>query len=423
MEAQKNVADEVKQEEATIRQFYDNGTFGQFDFQLWGSDELIDAYQQLEKSAKKVDWDLPIVYDKNIGSLVKIHAANIRGLICTVSAKEIAKLVNAHTASVFDANIRAFLGSRGTVNEAIYSTCTNTKTSQQFWFLNNGLTLICDHFSEVPLPDTAMVKMQNLQIVNGCQTAMTFAQAENKGQLAADVFVLTRIYETGDPGLGEVIVRTTNTQNKISSRDLHSNDSVQIDMENGFRKYGLWYERKARQYDSKALDPKLIFTNEFVGQSYLAAVLKKPSDARRRKYKIWGEYYKQIFSGKSIEQHILPALVYQAASTWLKTKSKPKTDLQHKIAENGELHLTRMVAFELLGGDTWNDNAMLIAKVKTFPSIAASLDAKFDSSLNVLTQVIKKQVPDLEELDAYFKSAALDTEIEKHLYKKVKKNV
>ena len=416
-----NLSDEVLQEKGTIRQFYDNGTFRQFDFQLWGADELVDAFQQLEKSAKKVNWDLPIIYDKNVGSLVKVHSANIRGMICTVSGKEIAKLVTSHMGSVFDANIRVFLGTQGAVNEDIYATCSNAKTSHQFWFLNNGLTIVCDQFSEVPLPDNAMVKMKNLQIVNGCQTAMTLAEAENKGQLVSDVNVLTRIYETADSNLGEVIVRTTNTQNKISSRDLHSNDNIQVDMEKAFLKYGLSYERKARQYDGKKIDPVLIFTNEAVGQSYLAAVLKKPSDARRRKYKVWGEYYKQIFSGKAIEGYVLPALVYRSAARWLKLKNKARTELQHKVAHNGELHLTRMVAFEFLGGDFWNNTELLASKVKALMKDASPLDSMFAGALKTLTKIIKKQVPDLEELDAYLKSAALDTEIDKRLYKGFKK--
>jgi hypothetical protein len=250
---------------------------------------------------------------------------------------------------------------------------------------------------------------------------MTLSEAENKGQLINDVNVLTRIYETADSKLGEIIVRTTNTQNKINSRDLHSNDSIQVDMEQGFKKYGLWYERKARQYDGKKIDPTLIFTNEAVGQSYLAAVLRKSSDARRRKYKVWGEYYKQIFSGKAIERYILPVLTYRSAAQWLKTKNKAKTELQYKIAQNGELHLTRIVAYEFLGGDIWNNTELLSTKIKALQKNSAMLDSLFGNALKTLTKIIKKQVPGLEELDTYFKSAALDVEIDKCLYKGIKK--
>lgn len=414
-----NISDEVIQEKGTIKQFYDTGTFRQFDCQLWGADELVEAFQQLEKFSKKVNWDLPIVYDKNVGSLIKIHSANIRGMICTVSGEEIAKLVNSNLGFVFDANIRVFLGPLGGVNQDIYATCTTPAASHQFWFLNNGLTIVCDQFSEVPLPDNAIVKMKNLQIVNGCQTAMTLAEAAKKGQLAKDVFVLTRIYDTADSNLGDIIVRTTNTQNKISSRDLHSNDKIQIDMESAFRKYGLWYERKARQYATNKIDPSLIFTNESVGQSYLAAVLKKPSDARRRKYKIWGEYYKQIFAGKAIEQYILPTLILRSANSWLK-QMKFKKELQDKIARNGEMHLSRMVAFEFLGGDFWNNTELLSSKIKPLLKDPHMLHPLFVKSLDVLTKIIMKQVPDLEELDSFFKSVALDSEIEKHLHKSKK---
>jgi len=69
-----------------------------------------------------------------------------------------------------------------------------------------------------------------MQIVNGCQTATALALAEKAGKLAPDTRVMLRIYETADAQLVDKIVLTTNNQNKISSRDLRSNDKIQIDM-------------------------------------------------------------------------------------------------------------------------------------------------------------------------------------------------
>ncbi len=153
-------------------------------------------------------------------------------------------------------------------------------------FLNNGIAVVCDKFDPVTDPDNAHVKLQNLQIVNGCQTATTIALAQKEGKLAQDVRVLTRIYQTQDPALVDRIVLTTNNQNQISSRDLRANDPVQVDMEHAFSIYGYYYERKPRQFDGKPIDLKKLFTNEYVAQAYLAIVLKTPSDGRARKYKV-----------------------------------------------------------------------------------------------------------------------------------------
>src|SRR5262249_55025637 len=151
----------------------------------------------------------------------------------------------------------------------------------------------------------AHVKLQNLQIVNGCQTATTIALAQKEGKLAQDVRVLTRIYQTQDPALVDRIVLTTNNQNQISSRDLRANDPIQVDMERAFSIYGYYYERKPRQFDGQTIDLKKLFTNEYVAQAYLAIVLRTPSDGRARKYKVWGESHTRIFSGAPVEPYII----------------------------------------------------------------------------------------------------------------------
>jgi AIPR protein len=68
---------------------------------------------------------------------------NALSKICTTSALEIARIVNGDpNGSVFDSNIRRFLGKRGNVNKDILKTCTDVNVSYQFWFLNNGITII-----------------------------------------------------------------------------------------------------------------------------------------------------------------------------------------------------------------------------------------------------------------------------------------
>ena len=155
--------------------------------------------------------------------------------MCTTTAKEIGRIVNDDSiGSIFDSNIRRFLGTRGAVNTDIKATCTSPQSSYLFWFLNNGLTAVCDGFDAVTDPDAPLIKVQNIQIVNGCQTASTLALAEREGGLTPDTRLLFKLYATNDPKLISQIVLTTNNQNKINSRDLRANDTVQMDMEAGF---------------------------------------------------------------------------------------------------------------------------------------------------------------------------------------------
>jgi hypothetical protein len=160
------ISPEFGQEAKTIRDQYDNGTFASFSFEALGADELVHSVNAAEKYNRKVDADIPIRHDSNNPSLIKYHAEGLKGLVCTAAAVDIAKIMNSDpTGSVFDANVRRFLGSRGAVNGEIQRTCSGKTESHLFWFLNNGLTIVCDQADPVTDPDYAHIKITNMQIV------------------------------------------------------------------------------------------------------------------------------------------------------------------------------------------------------------------------------------------------------------------
>src|SRR6185295_7571831 len=182
------VSDEFTQELKGIREAYGNDTFETFSIEPLGFDELTHSSKMQERQTRQVNADLKIKYDANNPSVIKYYAQDLQGLVCSIPASEIARLVNDNPdGAVFDLNIRRFLGSRGAVNKDIQATCTSVAASYEFWFLNNGITIVCDKFDPVTDPDNAHVKLQNLQIVNGCQTATTIALAQKESKLAQDV--------------------------------------------------------------------------------------------------------------------------------------------------------------------------------------------------------------------------------------------
>jgi hypothetical protein len=423
-----DVSPEFQQEKKTIMDQYDNGTFAKFDFQIWGADELVNYSNKLERTNRKIDADLRILYDTNNPSLIKYHTGELKGIICTVSAKEIAEVIKKDKDdAIFDSNIRRFLGSRGAVNSDIKKTCTDPSVSFQFWFLNNGITIVCDSFDAVTDPDDPRVKIRNMQIVNGCQTSKTLAMAASEGGLTKDTRVLLRIYETTNINLVDKIVLTTNNQNKITSRDLHANKPEQIDMQNGFAKYGYFYERKSRQYDDKpGLDINHIMVNEIVAQSYLSIVLKMPSDASRRKYKVWSELYDKIFNGKQgVEPYILATKIYLLISKMLEDEkySNSTDDIQRKLANNGSFHIARIVAHLWRKSDEWGNEVTedMKEKIDNLEKMPQCLNKHLEKALNILSRIIRKKYADIDVVNT-LKLASLDSDINKHLYtRKVKK--
>jgi len=409
---------EFDEELKAINQKYDNGTYDHFELRPWGADELVSTLNEIEKRKRQIDANIPIRYDTNNPSLIKYHAAGLKGLVCTASAADIAAVVmDDTTGTVFDLNVRRFLGEKKSVNADILSTCTEKDDAPLFWFLNNGVTIVCDYFDAVADPDNPHVQVKNMQIINGCQTASALALARQRGDLQDSSKVLLRIYETNDLDVVNRIVQSTNNQNQVSTRDLRANDDVQHDMEQMFAAKGYYYERKVRQYYGAGVDPKKILTNEEVAQAYLALVMKRPADARRRKYKIWGELYAQVFCGAVVEAYLAPALLAEAMKSWLSASDNGKSadDVLRKVANNGGFHIARIVSHWWREGVEWNDAAGMSPRIERLEA-GEDLADYFDHALVMLSDMIRSDATYLADIDGALKSGKLDMDINRAMY-------
>lgn len=417
------LSSEYGQEVRGILAKYDNGTFAEFSFETLGADELVSLINRIEKRNRSIDADVPIRYDANTPSLIRYQTQGLKGVICTATARDIANLVIADpTGALFDSNIRRFLGKGRSVNADILKTATEPASSYLFWFLNNGVTIVCDSCDPVTDPDNPMVKITNLQIVNGCQTATALAHAERDGVLRPDTRVLLKIFETADPTLSSRIVLTTNNQNRISTRDLKANDAVQLDMQRRFERYDLLYEHKINQYATTTITAgQRIVSNEEVGQAFLAIALKKPGDARRRKYKVWADNYAQIFSGSSVEPHVICVLLYQAANVWARTARRAAgiTELRRKLINNALLHIARIASFLWRASDSFVEpTATLEAQITTLQTTPTVMNPLFDDALNRLEALINANPDFANDVDGALKSALLETAITRALHRR-----
>ncbi len=416
----KDISDEFNDELQRIRDQYDNDTFEAFSIKALGCDELTDLSKMWERRSKKVDSNLKIKYDKNNPSYIRYDSKDLKGVVCSVPALEIANLVNGNPdGSIFDLNIRQYLGSRGKVNKDILDTSTSDE-SYKFWFLNNGITIVCDSFDAVPDHDRPQVKLKNLQIVNGCQTATSIAAAQKLNLLKRDVYVITRIYETKDHELVSRIVLTTNNQNQITSRNLRANDPIQIDMEKAFKILGYYYERKPRQYENEDIDINKVFDNEFVGQAYMGVVLKNPAEARARRYRIWGDMHNKVFSGRDkIEPYIFSTLLSTRISQWLRKSEhyNAKNTTERVTARRGLFHIARIASYLIRGEDSWsNSTTQLKKKIKTLDHKPEDLETIFEKAFQDLLSIVKTS-DYKEDLERGFKAAVLDKSIDRKLHK------
>jgi len=416
------ISDECWQEIDVLKEQFDNGTFSSFNFELIGAIEIIDRLNSQEKKNKKINADIKIKYDTNSPSLIKYHAYGLKGIICTTSAKEIARIVNEDDKGfIFDLNIRKYLGSLGTVNKDIKETCSDEDSSHLFWFLNNGVTIVCDKLDPVTDPDNPHIKIENLQIVNGCQTSSSLAIAEKEGLLLENTNVILKIFETDNLNLVDKIVLTTNNQNKITNRNLRANDKIQRDFERAFEIYDYFYERKPRQYSDK--DPTKIIPNEDAATAYLAIVLKRPSDARSRKYKIWNDYYESIFKTNLIESFIISYLIKTKTSQFLNESSyvTSDNDIERYISKNAQYHISRMTSFIWRKTDNWNKPNDLSKDLKDLENNNNLLNEHIETALKELKTIIEQNNIYKADINNALKSSILDNDISSILHNKYRK--
>lgn len=81
------------------------------------------------------------------GQLIAENMNHMRVLVGRVAASQIAALFDLHGYGLLERNIRRYLGLHGNrVNTAIHNTLCSDK-ADQFYFYNNGVTVVCDRFS------------------------------------------------------------------------------------------------------------------------------------------------------------------------------------------------------------------------------------------------------------------------------------
>ncbi|MFL7024145.1 AIPR family protein [Enterovibrio norvegicus] len=414
------ISDECYDEMNKIHRDYDNDTFNQFNLNLISSNELIEAQEATNVKHKNIDVDVPVIYDVNNPSIINYQQNGVQSIICTLSAIELAKVISKDTKRhIFDLNVRRYLGLKGGVNSSIYNTCTTPERNKLFWFLNNGLTITCDHFDMVQDPDSPHIKLKNIQIVNGCQTASTLTAAYEAGALLEGTTVLARIYKANIENLVDDIVVTTNTQNKITPRDLRSNHPEQIDIQNIFSSYDFFYERKPREFDSNdSAISSNTFTNDFVGRAVLSVVHGKSGDARSRKGKIWSEHYKKIFmETQNAETLVLPTVLYYKVKQVLDSYDVSEgSQTRRYLVKNASLHIARIVCMLWRKSEDWKNRPKLEADYEKLLSGKVDVDKITNSALQVIEKYFT-EVDDDPDLNSELKSSQFDNVIKAFVYR------
>lgn len=148
-----------------------------------------------------------------------------------VNAEEVAQWYKSHGDRLFRKNLRKLIG-KSEINKFISDTAV--ENPEQFWYFNNGITVLCQDVRKKPLGggtnESGVFECVGVSVVNGAQTVGSIADAY---QRSPDTVKKARVHVRfisvagGPEEFATSVTRATNTQNRIENRDFAALDTNQ----------------------------------------------------------------------------------------------------------------------------------------------------------------------------------------------------
>jgi len=134
-------------------------TQSKFSFHFYGAEELL----KLSRKSRAETLDL---------KASEYMTTALEGVICLVELKDYYDFINDADSDelrgwLFEENVRDYEGKNVEVNKGIRSTLENPKPNEDFWWLNNGITIVA---TNAPVAGKTVI-ITDPKIVNGLQTS------------------------------------------------------------------------------------------------------------------------------------------------------------------------------------------------------------------------------------------------------------
>lgn len=265
--------------------------FAKVNTHLVGADELYDLYNAKSSLTFHLQCSENIIAcsEKEFIALVKV------GEYYSFITDENHKLIS----SIFEANVRDYQGNVA-VNKQIRETLELPANDENFWWLNNGITMLA---SEVQTLAGRQLRINEPEIVNGLQTTSEIFQffSQNQERAVEDTrSVLIRIIVPDSEDTRDHIILATNNQTRIPTTSLRATDQIHRQIEMFFKTYGLFYDRRKNYYRNQGKPIAQIISISFLAQCMMTIVLGKPDYARARPSTLitHNETYKKLYNGK-----------------------------------------------------------------------------------------------------------------------------
>ncbi len=261
-------------------------SFAETSFDFLGSSELLKWY------FKKPDKDITLHTEDNLPISSEFGTA----YLCVVPLSNFFNFIvddrKQLRSQIFEANVRDYLG-RAHVNKEISETL-NGDGKEQFWWLNNGVTIICSKIWSTGKP----VHITDPLVVNGLQTSHIVYKHFSDPAKRDKRSILIRVIQCTDASSIDRIIKATNSQTEIKPIHLHSTEPIHRKIEVSLKDYGFYYDRRKNFYRNQGRSVPEIVTIQQMAQAVVAVLLQRPADARARPSTVADRIYNSIFSDK-----------------------------------------------------------------------------------------------------------------------------
>ena len=249
--------------------------------------------------------------------------------------------------SMFEANVRDYQG-QTEVNEAIASTLS-AEPVEDFWWLNNGVTVLASQGSIVGKTLT----IRDPQIVNGLQTSTEiFNYRSRSGDNNDDRAILVRVIVSDDEGSRDRIIRATNSQTSIPAASLRATDMIHRNIEDRFESVGLYYDRRKNSQKNAGRARESIITIPYLAQAVAAIVLQQPDDSRARPSSLLktNATYLSVFNGDyPIDIYLMCTQTMRRIDMFLRAEAQSVSEISRNDIQ---YHLAMVAIYRLLGCPT-----------------------------------------------------------------------
>ncbi len=320
-----------------------------------------------------------------------------------VAASDIAAWWQAHGTLLFSRNIRKFI-THSEVNATIVESITNAP--EHFWYLNNGVTILCQSVARKPIGGLdrrhGQFACEGLSVVNGAQTVGAIGTAFGRDPDAADkvdarVPVRLISLEQCPPGFDNVVTRAANTQNRIVARDFVALDPEQERLRVELRVDRVTYALKTGEPDPQPAEGCSV-VDATVALGCAVPDVQWAVQVKREIGKVWedlnGSLYKTIFNPSVSSTRLWRSVqIMRVADKRIATIQKREAGRKRQIAVHGNRLLLHLV-FQTLDSNALEESGTLPADTEvrklvdsSFAKLVKAVDRRYES--NYLASLFK----------------------------------